>query len=207
MNPVYFKTRYSGSAYLLSQLPPDEGIELAFAGRSNAGKSSAINVITQSQGLARVSRTPGRTQMINHFSVDQGHSLVDLPGYGYAKVPHKIRHHWQHALEEYLTTRKSLRGLIQVMDIRHPLQDLDWQMIEWSSNAELDLHVLLTKADKVSRSAADKTLHATALELEKAGVQASLQLFSALDKTGLDDVHALLDEWFEFRAKSNTHTK
>lgn len=199
MNPIYFKTRYAGSAYSLSQLPPDEGIELAFAGRSNAGKSSAINVITQ-QGLARVSRTPGRTQMINHFAVDRGRSLVDLPGYGYAKVAHKIRHHWQHTLQEYLTTRVSLQGLLLVMDIRHPLQELDWQMIEWSSNAELNLHILLTKADKISRNAMDRILHTTALELEKAGVSASLQLFSAHDKTGLDDVHALLDEWFGYTA-------
>src|SRR5687768_14657987 len=131
MNPVYFKTRYSGSAYSLSQLPQDEGIELAFAGRSNAGKSSAINVITQQRGLAKVSRTPGRTQMINHFTVDQGRSLVDLPGYGYAKVAHKTRLHWQQTLRQYLATRRSLRGLILVMDIRHPLQELDWQLIEW----------------------------------------------------------------------------
>jgi GTP-binding protein len=196
MNPVYFKTCYAGSAYLLSQLPPDKGIELAFAGRSNAGKSSAINVITQQQGLAKVSRTPGRTQMINHFTVDQGRSLVDLPGYGYAKVAHKIRHHWQQTLQQYLATRNSLRGLILVMDIRHPLQELDWQLIEWCANAGLGLHILLTKADKLSRNAADKNLHATAAELEKAGIHASLQLFSAHDKTGLDDVHTVLDEWF-----------
>lgn len=198
MNPVYSKTRYAGSAYSLSQLPPDEGIELAFAGRSNAGKSSAINLITQQRGLAKVSRTPGRTQMINHFLVDQGRYLVDLPGYGYAKVSHKTRLHWEHTLREYLTTRDSLRGLILVMDIRHPLQETDWQMIEWCCNAGLGLHILLTKADKLSRNAADKALCATAQKLESEGVQASLQLFSAHDKTGLDDAHGLLDEWFGF---------
>jgi GTP-binding protein len=196
MNPVYFKTRYAGSAYSLSQLPPDKGIELAFAGRSNAGKSSAINVITQQRGLAKVSRTPGRTQMINHFTVDQGRSLVDLPGYGYAKVTHKMRHHWQQTLRQYLATRRSLRGLILVMDVRHPLQELDWQLIEWCANAGPGLHILLTKADKLSRNAAEKNLHSTAAELEQAGIHASLQLFSAHDKTGLDDVHTVLDDWF-----------
>lgn len=206
MNPVYFKTRYAGSAYSLSQLPPDEGVELAFAGRSNAGKSSAINTITQSRGLARVSRTPGRTQMINHFMVDEGRFLVDLPGYGYAKVAHKIRRHWEQALQEYLSTRNSLRGLILVMDIRHPLQESDWQMIEWCSNAGLGLHILLTKADKLSRNAADKNLCDTAQKIEKAGIEASLQLFSAHDKTGLDDAHALLDEWFGFSVASQVNT-
>jgi GTP-binding protein len=196
MNPAYFKTRYTGSAYSLSQLPPDVGIELAFAGRSNAGKSSAINVITRQQGLAKVSRTPGRTQMINHFMVEQQRFLVDLPGYGYAKVTAKVRRHWQLTLQQYLSTRTSLRGLMLVMDARHPLQELDWQMIEWCSNAGLNLHALLTKADKLSRNVADKTLRETALELEKAGVPASLQLFSALDKTGLDDAHTVLNEWF-----------
>lgn len=198
MNPRYFQTHYAGSAYSLAQLPPDEGIELAFAGRSNAGKSSALNAITQNKGLARVSRTPGRTQMINHFMVDKGRFLVDLPGYGYAKVPHKIRRHWQHSLQEYLTTRRSLRGLIMVMDIRHPLRESDWQMVEWCANAGPGLHILLTKADKLSRTAADSTLCATAQKLEEAGVHASLQLFSAHEKTGLDDVHTVLDEWFGF---------
>jgi GTP-binding protein len=134
--------------------------------------------------------------MINHFVVDQRRFLVDLPGYGYAKVPQPVRRHWQDTLRQYLTTRASLRGLILVMDVRHPLQELDWQMIEWCSSAGLNLHLLLTKADKLSRTAADKTLRAAALELENAGVQASLQLFSAHDKTGLDDMHTLLDEWF-----------
>jgi GTP-binding protein len=207
MNSVYFKAHYSGSTYSLSQLPPDKGIELAFAGRSNAGKSSAINTITRQRGLARVSRTPGRTQMINHFIVDEGRFLVDLPGYGYAKVPQKTRHHWQHALQAYLTTRASLRGLLLVMDIRHPLQESDWQMIEWCSTAGLDLHILLTKADKLSRVAANQTLRATAQELETAGVQASLQLFSAHDQAGLEDVHTLLDEWFEFRVNTRSENK
>ncbi|HEY3487655.1 MAG TPA: ribosome biogenesis GTP-binding protein YihA/YsxC [Gammaproteobacteria bacterium] len=203
MNPIYFKACYSGSAYSLEQLPPDTGIELAFAGRSNAGKSSAINVITRNQGLARVSRTPGRTQMINHFRIDQSRSLVDLPGYGYAKVPHKTRQHWQQTLAQYLATRDSLQGVILVMDIRHPLQDSDWQMIEWCTNAELGLHILLTKADKLARNTADKNLRDTAAAVEKAGIHASLQLFSAHDKSGLDDAHSLLDEWFGFGSGEN----
>lgn len=198
MNPVYFQTRFTGSAHALSQLPPDRGREIAFAGRSNAGKSSAINVITRNKQLARVSRTPGRTQLINHFQVGEDRFLVDLPGYGFAKAPGKIRRHWQQALEQYFKSRRSLCGLILVMDIRHPLQTLDWQMIKWCQNAGLALHILLTKSDKLSRNAAHRQLYESTHTLEQAGVDASLQLFSAHTKTGLDDVHTVLDQWFGY---------
>lgn len=198
MNPIYTHSRYFCSAHKLSQLPPDEGIEIAFAGRSNAGKSSALNTITRSKALARVSRTPGRTQLINFFQVDDGRFLVDLPGYGYAKVPAATRRHWQHTLNQYLETRKALLGLFLIMDIRHPLQPLDWQMIEWCMSAETKLHILLTKSDKLSHSAALKALHETHRQLEAAQVDASLQTFSALKQIGLEDAHSVLDEWFGF---------
>ncbi len=197
MNPLYHQTQYSTSAHSLSQLPEEQGIEIAFAGRSNAGKSSAINAITRINGLAKVSRTPGRTQLINYFNVDEQRFLVDLPGYGYAKVSQKQRRHWEFTLQKYLERRRSLRGLIIVMDIRHPLQDLDWQMIQWCHNAQLELHILLTKADKLSKSAANKALYACEHALSEAGIAASLQVFSALKYQGIDDMHSVLDEWFE----------
>jgi GTP-binding protein len=199
MNPVYSKAQYSGSAFTLDQLPPDQGIEIAFAGRSNAGKSSAINVITGVRQLARVSRTPGRTQMINHFAIAPDRFLVDLPGYGYAKVSATTQRHWQEVLQNYLASRQALKGLILVMDVRHPLQPPDRQMIEWCADTDLGLHILLTKSDKISRNAANKALNETLTILEDAGIEASLQLFSALNKTGLDDVHGVLDEWFGFK--------
>lgn len=198
MNPIYTHSRYFCSAHKLSQLPKDEGIEIAFAGRSNAGKSSALNAITRSKALARVSRTPGRTQLINFFQVDDQRYLVDLPGYGYAKVPEATRRHWQHTLNQYFLTRESLFGLFLVMDIRHFLQPLDWQMIEWCKNGDIRLHVLLTKADKLSRSAALKNLHQAQRQLEEAQVEASLQTFSALKQSGIEDAHSVLDEWFGF---------
>lgn len=198
MNPIYTQSHFYCSAHKLSQLPKDEGIEIAFAGRSNAGKSSALNAITRSKALARVSRTPGRTQLINFFQVDDHRYLVDLPGYGYAKVPEATRRHWQHTLNQYFITRKALRGLFLVMDIRHSLQPLDWQMIEWCTNAGTRLHILLTKSDKLSRSAASKSLHETHRQLEDAQVEASLQIFSASKQVGVEDAHSVLDEWFGF---------
>ncbi|HEX7027814.1 MAG TPA: ribosome biogenesis GTP-binding protein YihA/YsxC [Gammaproteobacteria bacterium] len=201
MNSIYAHSRFLCSAHKLSQLPPDEGIEVAFAGRSNAGKSSALNTIAQSKALAKVSRTPGRTQLINFFQVDDHRFLVDLPGYGYAKVPEATRRHWQHTLSQYLLTRKSLLGLFLIMDIRHALQPLDWRMIEWCRNAGTRLHVLLTKSDKLSRSMALKALRETHRQLEQAQVEASLQIFSALKHTGVEDAHSVLDEWFGFNRR------
>jgi len=195
-NPLYFNTQFTSSAHKLSQLPGDSEVEVAFAGRSNAGKSSAINVITHNKKLARISKTPGRTQLINHFEVLPRHYLVDLPGYGYAKVPKSQRLHWQHTLGEYLLTREPLRCLIIVMDLRRPLTEHDWNMIEWSQSGGVALHCLLTKSDKLSRGAAQKALLGTMRSLEQAGVESTLQLFSALHKTGIDDAHELLDRYF-----------
>ena len=193
----------------LSQLPPDRGGEVAFAGRSNAGKSSAINVITGVRSLARISKTPGRTQQINFFCLEEGQRLVDLPGYGYARVSQDVRLAWQQLVEKYLETRQSLRGLVVLMDVRHPLTGIDNHLAHWCFIAGLPLHVLLTKADKLSRGAATSTLHRVRQDLQKAYARSissegnqehvpTVQLFSALKKTGVDEIHAKLDEWLNF---------
>ena len=198
MNKIYRQCEYTTSAYKLSQLPEDEGSEVAFAGRSNAGKSSAINAIADHNALAKVSKRPGRTQMINFFAISEDKSIVDLPGYGFAKVPIAVKKHWVTTLESYLAERESLKGLVLVMDVRHPLRDLDWKMVQWCHEAKVNLHLLLTKADKLKKGAAMAQLHQVQKQLEEAGVDASLQLFSALKKTGVDDAHSVLDEWFGF---------
>lgn len=146
--------RYLRSILELKDALPDQGCEVAFAGRSNAGKSSAINTLANVGGLARVSKTPGRTRMINFFSIDDGRRLVDLPGYGYAKVPGEIHRRWEAALEQYLRYRQSLRGVFLLMDVRHPFTEMDEVMIEWCAHRGIALHVALTKSDKLSRGAA-----------------------------------------------------
>ncbi len=199
MNPAYRKARYLLSAHQLHQLPADEGVEVAFAGRSNAGKSSALNTITGVKSLARTSKTPGRTQQINFFQLDETRYLVDLPGYGYAKVPERIKQHWQHTLERYLQTRVSLRGLILVMDIRHPLKEFDRQMLLWCQQVDMPVHILLTKADKLKRGATQRALrevenHLHAIQMKQAGVQT----FSSLKQCGVEQAQARLDEWMGF---------
>lgn len=196
MSELYRRAQYTGSATQLSQLPPDEGIEVAFAGRSNAGKSSAINTITQISSLARTSKTPGRTQMINFFTLDDSRALVDLPGYGYAKVPEKTKLRWQETLGKYLETRQSLQGLMLMMDCRHPLKEFDLQMLQWATTAELPVHILLTKSDKLSKSAAGSTLQKVRGTLKKSGSTATVQLFSSLNKSGRDQAIEKLDDWF-----------
>ncbi len=198
MNPAYHQAQFVCSAPRLQNAPPDEGMEIAFAGRSNAGKSSAINALVHQNALARVSKTPGRTQLLNFFAIDAQRKLVDLPGYGYAKVPLAVKNDWQTMMENYLKNRKALRGIVQVMDIRHPLTEFDWQMVEWCEHGNLPLHILLTKADKLKYGAAKNTLLKVQKELSKSSIEVSLQLFSALQKTGIDDIHQLLDEWFGF---------
>ncbi|MGZ8224548.1 MAG: ribosome biogenesis GTP-binding protein YihA/YsxC, partial [Methylobacter sp.] len=145
MNPLYHQAKFVNSAPLLTNAPPDQGREVAFAGRSNAGKSSAINTLTRQNALARISKTPGRTQMLNFFEINEQLRFVDLPGYGYAKVPVAIKKKWHELMENYLTHRKSLCGIILVMDVRHPLTEFDRQMVEWCDHTGLPLHVLLTK--------------------------------------------------------------
>lgn len=196
MSQLYRQAHYTISATQLSELPSDIGIEVAFAGRSNAGKSSAINTISGNKSLARTSKTPGRTQMINFFNLDEGRALVDLPGYGYAKVPEKMKIRWQQTLGKYLETRQALRGLMLMMDIRHPLKEFDIQMISWANHANLSVHILLTKSDKLKRGAAMATMHTVNAELKKRNLEASAQLFSSLKNTGKDEAIQKLDSWF-----------
>ena len=196
MSNIYRQAHYTISATQLSELPDDTGIEVAFAGRSNAGKSSAINTITDHRALARISKTPGRTQMINFFALDDERALVDLPGYGYAKVPEKMKIRWQQTLGKYLETRQSLKGLMLMMDIRHPLKEFDVQMVKWANNAELPVHILLTKADKLKHGAAMASLHSVEAQLKKLNLNAGVQLFSSLKKIGTEQAIAQLDHWF-----------
>ena len=183
------------SAARLNQLPPDSGAEVAFAGRSNAGKSSALNAITGISGLARTSKTPGRTQQINLFVLDETRRLVDLPGYGYAKVPEAVKQQWGQTLSRYLETRGCLQGLILLMDIRHPLKEFDRQLLEWSRTRAMPVHVLLTKADKLKRGPALAVLETVRRELVQSGAQASIQLFSALRQTGVEEARDQLRRW------------
>lgn len=201
MNPVYHQAKFINSAPRLQDAPPDQGLEIAFAGRSNAGKSSAINTLVQQTALARVSKTPGRTQLLNFFQIDDKRKLVDLPGYGYAKVPEAIKRDWGKMMETYLSQRKALAGIVLVMDIRHPLTEFDWQMIEWCQHGNLRIHIILTKADKLKFGAAKNTLLQVQKELSHLEIGVTLQLFSALKKTGIDDIHRVLDDWFEFRKR------
>lgn len=173
--------------------PEDTGFEVAFAGRSNAGKSSAINAITQQKQLARSSKTPGRTQMINFFYMgDEQKRIVDLPGYGYAAVPEKMKKLWQKELGDYLVDRKSLNGLVLLMDIRHPLQFYDEQMLHWAKDGNVFVHILLTKADKLKRNPAMQQLQKVKKELSKLELEFSIQLFSALKRDGLDELRSVL---------------
>lgn len=193
--PHYNNATFLLSAPTLAELPLDSGIEVAFIGRSNAGKSSALNTITGIKGLARTSKTPGRTQMINLFSLDENRRLVDLPGYGYAKVPLAIKHRWQKYINEYLQKRDCLKGLILIMDIRHPLKEYDQQCLDWAYHSELPTHILLTKADKLSRGAAINTLNEVRKALEHLpGI--TVQLFSSLNKAGLEEALLQLDSWY-----------
>ncbi len=197
MSLNYRQASYLISAERLSQCPDDKGFEVAFAGRSNAGKSSAINTLTDNKKLARISKTPGRTQLINFFQLDTERRLVDLPGYGYAKVPEAMKLKWQKNLNEYLQERGSLRGLVLVMDLRHPLQDYDMMIIDWANASDLPLHILLTKADKLKPNAARSQLFKLQKQVQGYGPNISLQLFSSLKKTGRQELEAVLDQWYQ----------
>ncbi len=191
------QAKFLTSAPDLKRCPEDSGHEVAFAGRSNAGKSSALNAITDNRNLARTSKTPGRTQLINFFAIDEHRRLVDLPGYGYAKVNESIKRHWQEALAHYLEHRHALRGLILLMDIRHPLKDYDQQMLDWCQHVNLPVHILLTKADKFKYGAAKSILLGVQRDLQKAGWDATIQLFSATKGTGLDEARHHIEAWLE----------
>lgn len=193
------RAQFLTSAPTLAHCPPDSGVEVAFAGRSNAGKSSCINALARQKQLARASKTPGRTQLINFFLLgDDSRRLVDLPGYGYAKVAKDLKREWQEHLAFYLEGRGSLRGLILLMDIRHPLTDFDQGMLAWAQARHLPVHCVLTKADKLNRGPALNALQAVKRELKAAGFDASVQLFSALKMSGLEELGDKLGQWLDY---------
>lgn len=193
--PLFRNARFEISVADPAGLPLTGAPEIAFAGRSNAGKSSAINTLAGHTRLAFVSKTPGRTQLINFFRLQSGAALVDLPGYGYAEVPEKVRLQWQGLLERYLRTRESLVGLVVIMDARHPLKPLDRQMLDWFAPTGKPMHVLLTKSDKLTRSECARTLAIVREALDAWGGRISCQLFSSLKKTGCEEVEAVLSGW------------
>jgi len=199
-NP-YRQAEYVISAHHLHQLPADQGWEVAFAGRSNAGKSSAINALTEQKSLARTSKTPGRTQQIVIFNIDEQRRIADLPGYGYAKVPAKLRDHWQEVLQVYFETRLSLRGVVLLMDIRHPMRPFDQQMVAWCESKALPVHLVLTKADKLKRGPAQSTLLKLRRELP---ANASVQVLSILSGEGRNELITRLNQLYEFPAATST---
>ena len=189
------KAAFLQSASAIENAPADFGSEVAFAGRSNSGKSSAINTLTHQGKLARTSRTPGRTQLINFFSLSEHQRLVDLPGYGFAKVPLAVKKKWNQQLERYLQYRESLRGLVMLMDVRHPLTEPDRQMLSWAEAASMPVHILLTKADKLKRGPAQSTLLSVREELSTQSDLISVQLFSSLKRQGVDTLGRQLNNW------------
>ncbi len=180
----------------LRDLPTPQGEEIAFAGRSNAGKSSAINALAKRKRLAFISKSPGRTQHINFFSLGNGRYLVDLPGYGYAKVPLTVRQHWGSLLSKYLQTRKKMRGLVLIMDARHPITTLDKQMLDWFLPTGKPVHILLSKADRLNKQQANNALHRVTETLALCYPQCTVQLFSSVSKIGLDEAEAAITTWF-----------
>jgi GTP-binding protein len=200
MSNPFARASYLLAAHTPKQLPPDGGAEVAFAGRSNAGKSSALNAMCQQNALARVSKTPGRTQQLVYFALPphEGKYLVDLPGYGYAKVPLALREHWQAFIDQWFQDRFALRGLVVVMDIRHPLKDYDLQMLGYAMRRGLPAHALLTKADKLSRGAAGNTVQAVRKQLSALwGDSVGVQAFSGETKAGVDELRAVVGGWLE----------
>lgn len=195
MSNHYQQTRFLLGTPDNRRVPPDTGAEVAFAGRSNAGKSSALNVITGQRSLARTSKAPGRTREINFFVVRDDLRLVDLPGYGYAKVSRSIKDQWQRNISRYLETRRSLCGVILLMDVRHPLKEFDQQVLGWCHAAGLQTHVLLTKSDKLKRGPGKSTLLQVRRQLAALHPGATVQLFSAHTRAGREEVQHLLDAW------------
>ena len=197
MSVNFQQARFLQSATTINTLPPELGFEVAFAGRSNSGKSSTLNALCQQKALARTSKTPGRTQLINFFSLADGKFLVDLPGYGYAKVPQKVKLEWQRFIESYLTTRFTLCGLVIVMDIRRPMLEHDLSMLSWAETRNLPTHVILNKSDKLKRGQAKTALLKTQQQLKQYNHTVTVQMLSALKKTGLDELRKQLDSWLD----------
>lgn len=200
MSHQYQQAKFAFSVNQLKQLPSEALIEVAFVGRSNAGKSSALNVLSQQKNLARVSKTPGRTQLINYFALPTPHHyLVDLPGYGYADVPPAVQRHWQQLLGQYLGQREALRGVVLLMDARHPLKDLDVLLLDYCAARALPVHILLSKADKLSKSQQNQTLK-TVKEALRERAEVTVQLFSSLKKTGISILIQQLNQWYGVEA-------
>jgi GTP-binding protein len=196
MTMHYQKAQFVLSAARLTQLPVDTGIEIALIGRSNSGKSSVLNRLTRQKQLARVSKTPGRTQLINVFQLDHEKRLIDLPGYGFAKAPEKVKDDWEQLVSAYFKKRLSLKGILLIMDIRHPLKPLDEQVLAYCKARHMAVHVLLNKADKLTRGAAIASLHAVKTALTKEDNSVTVQLFSALRGTGMDELENHLNSWY-----------
>jgi len=196
MHPYYQQARFTQSATTRQSFPPEFGYEVAFAGRSNSGKSSTLNRVCSQKSLARTSKTPGRTQLINFFELPEGRYLVDLPGYGYAKVPEAVKKEWGKFIEAYLTERFTLKGLVLIMDIRHPLREQDEVLLKWAKRKQLLVHVVLNKADKLKRGAAKNTLLSIQRSLANYHPQVTVQTFSALNNSGVETLWQTLDEWF-----------
>ncbi len=201
-NP-FRQARYLMGAAKLSQLPPDEGIEVALAGRSNAGKSTALNIISDQKSLAKTSKTPGRTQLINLFRLDDTCRLVDLPGYGFAKVSKDVKEQWQKTLSAYLQERLCLQALVIFADIRHPLKEADKQMIQWAVSADLPVHVVLSKADKLKSGARKAALLAANKQLTRISDQITSQVFSATGKIEVDTLIEKVKSWYGYSNLTN----
>lgn len=195
MNHYFQQASFLQSATTKRTMPNEGGLEIAFAGRSNSGKSSVINKVCSQKALARTSKTPGRTQLINFFRLSDGHFLVDLPGYGYAKVPEAVKLEWHKFIESYLVERNTLRGMVLVMDIRHPLTDYDQAMLRWAQARQLPVHILLNKADKLTRGAAMNVLLQVRRDLSALRLPISAQIFSASKGQGLDTCWEVLEFW------------
>ena len=196
MSGIYQRASFLYSVSKLNQLPEDSGYEVAFAERSNAGKSSAINTLTNRRGLARTSKTPGCTQLLNFFEIDPEHRIVDLPGYGYAKVSRSMQKGWQQTMEAYLSQRQCLAGLVLVMDIRHPLKTFDLDMLNWCNACELPAHILLTKSDKLKQGPAKASLLKVNKIVSEQYPLTTIQLYSSLKKSGVDQLTNRLNSWF-----------
>ncbi len=205
----FTKAEFFQSAPTLKQCPPESGREVAFAGRSNAGKSSAINCLAGNRKLARTSKTPGRTQLINFFNITPQQRLVDLPGYGFAKVPLAVKRQWDQNLSQYLRERQSLKGLILLMDVRQPMKEFDTMMLNWAVEAEMPVHILLTKSDKLKKGPAKNTLLSVRKHVKEANIDdlVSVQTFSALKKEGITQLEQVLTQWLHIEPESDTLTE
>lgn len=203
MKNIFSNTKFLTSAYKVSQLPDDIGLEIAIAGRSNAGKSTTLNTLVGNKKLAKVSKTPGRTQLLNCFELSDNRRLVDLPGYGYAKVPKKVKAHWQHEINLYLQQRKSLIGVVIVMDIRHPLKEFDQQFLHWADQSGLYSHVLLNKSDKFKAGKAKSVMLEVKKKMQNISRTSTIQMFSGLKKEGVAELSSALMSWYNDPSISN----